>query len=167
MDSAGMNESSCLTEGLDRCTFLQKLQTRGDHFFSRFEAGENGIGVADGFAHCNRHLVRDVTVTFGRGDVDEGLAAYEADSKDRDSGSRRCAPGDSGLDQLLVTKELSRARDICLGEDALQTVVNLWREEVDGRFGENIACCVDNRDRESLANLRGSLGGDVDVGFEV
>src|SRR5580698_3602717 len=137
-----MNESSSLTEGLDRCTFLQELQARGDHLFSRFETGENGIGIADGFANCDRHLVSDVAVTFGRGDVDEGLSAYEADSKDRDRGSRGCAPGDAGLDQLLVTKELSRARDICLGEDALQAVINLRREEVDGRFGEDIACCV-------------------------
>ena len=79
-----MNESSCLTEGLDRCAFLQELQTGGDHLFSGLETGENGIGVADGFANCDRHLMSDVAVTFRRGDVDEGLAAYEADSKDRD-----------------------------------------------------------------------------------
>ena len=50
MDSAGIDESSCLAEGLDGRAFLQKLQARGDHLIARLEAAKDGIGVADGFA---------------------------------------------------------------------------------------------------------------------
>jgi hypothetical protein len=158
---------SCLAERLDRRTFLQKLQAGGDYFFSRLETTKNGIGVADGFAYGHGDLVCYVSVPFRRCDVDEGLAADEADGKDRDCGRRCGAPGDAGLDQLLIAKDVRGARDACLGEDALQAVVDLRGDEVDLGLDEDLACGVEDLYRKSVADAPGAFGWDVDVRFEI
>jgi len=65
------------------------------------------------------------------------------------------------------TRDLCGARDLRFGEDALETVVDLRREEADGGFDEGIACGVEDRHGKAPADLAGALRGDIDVGFEV
>ena len=150
--SAGTAEASDLAQRLDRRALLQKLQAGGDDFVTRFKAAEHRIGVADGLSERNGHLMGDVSVAFGRREIDEGLAAHEADGKDWNHGRRRCAPGDARLDELLVAEDVRGARNLGLGEDALQAVIDLRREEADLRFDECLAGGVEDLYRQSLAN---------------
>ena len=78
------------------------------------------------------------------------------------------APDDAGLDELLVAEMLGGAWDLGFGEDALQAVIDLRREETDGGFERGrFAGGVEDLDGQAGADLRGTLSGDVDVGFEI
>ena len=109
----------------------------------------------------------DVAIAFGCGDEDEGLTADASDGENRNDGRGRSAPGDAGLDQLLIAKILGGAWDFSFGQDALQAVVDLRREKADGGLDEDVAGGVEDIYGQARANLRGALCGDVDVGLEI
>src|SRR5258708_1541273 len=78
---AGSAEAGCcrLAERLDRSTFLQELETGGDDFVSRLEAGDDRICIANSFAESDGNLVGNIAITLLRGYKDEGLATDERD----------------------------------------------------------------------------------------
>src|SRR5882757_5315998 len=55
--SAGRAKASDSAQRLDRRTLLQELQAGGDDFVTRLEPADHGIGVADGIAEHDRHLM--------------------------------------------------------------------------------------------------------------
>src|ERR1700751_3746925 len=117
-------QASDSAQRLDWRTLLQKLQARGDDFVTRLEAADHGIGVADGVAELDGHLMGNVSVAFWRREEDKGLAAHETDGEDGHNRRGCGAPDDARPDQLLVAKNLGAAGNFGFGEDALQAVID-------------------------------------------
>ena len=76
-------------------------------------------------------------------------------------------PDHSRLDQLRIAHDFWRGVDGSLGQDSLQSWINLGREEVDLRFLQQLAAGVIELHREPSLRLGRPLGGDIDVRFEV
>jgi len=163
--SASAAEGSA--QRLDGSAFLQKLQAGQDHSVAGFETSKNGVGIADSVAQLYGDLVCEVAITPGRGNEDEGLAADAGDGENWHGGSGRGRPGDASFDELRVSEAFSGVGHLGFGEDALQTVIDLGRDEADGGACEDFAGGVENLDGQAGANVRGALRGDVDVGFEI
>ena len=71
------------------------------------------------------------------------------------------------LTSCWIAQTLSSVRNLGLGEDALQAVIDLGGNEADGGLREDVAGGVEDIDGQTGADLGGALGGNVDVGFEI
>src|SRR3981189_2366402 len=113
--SAGRARDSDSAQRLDWRTLLQKLQAGGDDFVTRLKPADHGIGVADGIAQFDGHLMGDISVALWSRKINEGLAAHKTDSEDGNHRRGCGAPGDARTDQLLVAKQFGAAGNFCLG----------------------------------------------------
>src|SRR5438270_12185731 len=154
---AGIVEAPYSAQGLDRRALLQKLQAGGDDFVTRLETADHGIGVVDRIAEFDGHLMGDVTITLWRSEKNKRLAANQADREDRNNRRGFSAPDDPRPDKLLVAKHLGAAGNLRLGENALEAVVDLRREETDLRFDHRVAGAIEDLYLQALANQPGAL----------
>src|ERR1700729_1847737 len=109
----------------------------------------------------------NVAISLWGREVDKGLTADASNGKDGNNGGRSSAPCNARLDQLLGAEFLQGAGDLSFCQDALQSVVYLWREKGDSGFDYNVAVRVEDIYGEPHANLRDALCGDVDVRLEI
>ncbi len=131
-----------LAERLDRSTFLQELQAGEDDLVAGLETAEDGVVVADGFAEGDGTWWATYPSPLGAATKTKVWPPMRDDGENGDGGRGSGAPGDAGLDELLVAEALGGVRDLGLGEDALQAVVDLRREEADGGLARGTSPAV-------------------------
>ena len=96
-----------------------------------FEAGEDRVSVAKRFAYCHRDLMGYIAFAFGCGDEDEGLSADQRDSENRNGGGGGMLHVMRALTNCSIAKTLGGVWNLSFGQDALQAIVHLGREEAD------------------------------------
>ncbi len=114
------------------------------------QSAQNRVVVAHRVANSDGPLLGNILTTLVGSDVDKGLAAQPDNRQHRHNRDGRRCPHHPRLDLLQVTQLAQIRVDRSLGQDSLQAVVHLRRNEVDGSVLQQILLVVENDHRQTL-----------------